>query len=227
MSPQPLGHVFQDIDLAYNRNVLEQRPELAKLIAQLLAQWSIIEMYTGMVFVSLVGENADTTMIVYDSLTSAGAKDGSLSALARHKLSADDLQIFTATMKLVNKLSKERNAFAHGMIASRDELPDGVVVVDARDVTLSYYAYLVCDVDGRPASRTYSDASQRIMKKSRVYRADDLRKLVQQMEAAQQLMAGLVMFCRPGQQTTEARNAFLSVPEISKFVHQASSKRHG
>lgn len=66
MSPQPLHHLFDDVQFDYSAKVLADRPVLASLTAQIIASWSVIEMHTGLIFASLVGENADTTMIVYD-----------------------------------------------------------------------------------------------------------------------------------------------------------------
>lgn len=216
MAPQPMGHVFKDVDLTYNVAILEQRPAIARLVAQVVTQWSVIEMYIGLAFASLVGETSDATMIVYDALTTAGAKDAALMALARQRLSREDADLFSAVIRCLNKVSKDRNLLAHGVVASRNELQDGIVIIDSRLFTRAYYAKLVCEVEGQPPSVVFNNVVEELKAKSPIYREADLVQLIEKITYWQRIAGALVMFCRRGRQTDEGRRLLSSVPDIVK-----------
>lgn len=219
MSPQPMGPVFKEIHLCASASVLEQRPKLAILVAQIISQWSVVEMYVGNVFACLIGANNDSAMIMYDSLRTAGAKHSTMQSLARHRIHPEDMKLFQAVLNAIKPVEVKRNAFARCTINSRDDLPDGIILVDPRHVARAVYARMLHST--LPPS--FQNVSDELKRKSLIYREADLRLILKEIEEAQELAFYLAGLFLSGDHLPDARSRLQSSARVAKELSRGSA----
>jgi hypothetical protein len=115
MPPQPLSKVRADASFALGPGALPARPQLAALVAEVIAFWSEVELQRGRLLGSLLGSSYEIAVAMYLALTSATAQRAALDAAARVALSDPEYELFRQMAALAKPAEAERNHFAHGL----------------------------------------------------------------------------------------------------------------
>jgi hypothetical protein len=132
MPPQRLSKVKPNAGLALGPGTFSMRPQLAALVAAVIAFSAEIELQRGRLLAALLGSpNHETALAMYLSLTSGAARRSALRAAAQTALTGVDLHLFEEITKASRATQKERNDFAHGLWGYSDDLPDSLLLVDS------------------------------------------------------------------------------------------------
>src|ERR1700739_185557 len=102
MPIQPLSRVIPQntsMDLRFmTQDTMAQRPALAALIAEVIAEWSQVECSLGVVLAVILETEAQTGLAMFLTLTSSNNKMTMVSAAAKAKLTASDEELFGAIL---------------------------------------------------------------------------------------------------------------------------------
>ena len=135
MARQPLLYVRRNAQVRFPANALKERPELAILMAECIAVWSIIEVEMATMLAAIMKAHAKPSAAVFLSIRNARAQREAITAAAEIELTGRDLEMFQAIMIVYQALEAQRSDLAHGVFGVTVEIPDSVVWVEARDYT--------------------------------------------------------------------------------------------
>src|SRR4051794_13329245 len=128
MPRQPFLPTFSYVKhYAVGPTCLEQRPALAAIIGQCMGMWANAELHVALSLGALLGVESDAAVAVFLSLRNARAQREAISAAAAIILSADEFDVFDATMAVYSAVGRHRHDLAHGIYGIADELPDAVL----------------------------------------------------------------------------------------------------
>jgi hypothetical protein len=135
--PQPLKTFGDKVKRIYLSNSGDSpsrnRPELALLAMNVIAEHSILDAFFRSVFITLLGENPRPAAAVYSSLNSENARRDAFRAVAKTSLSNPEMDVLECLFTLQNPVSKTRNKLAHWTWGHSPELPDAFLLVDPED----------------------------------------------------------------------------------------------
>lgn len=134
MAPQPLWKVRRNAIPNFGHQALRKRPQLAIRVAETVAAWAQAEVALGLTAATLLGGNASTVMAMHASLNGFQPRADSLLAAARTRLSAEDGDLFEATLGVIRKAATKRHEFAHWLWGHCDELPDALLLVEPKEL---------------------------------------------------------------------------------------------
>src|SRR6266567_1686205 len=115
MPPQRLSKVRPAAAIALGPGALPAGPNLAALVAQVIAFWSEVELQRGRYLGALLGGGRNAAVAMYLAITSAAARRDALAAASKAILSEGEYELFSRIMRLARAAEKERNVFAHGL----------------------------------------------------------------------------------------------------------------
>jgi hypothetical protein len=130
--PQPLNRVIPNGEFKENASVLSDKPDLAVLVASIFAHWAHIEGALSLLLVRVLGADAEPAIAMFATLTAQHLQMGALEAAAKAALSADDFDVFLATMSVIDSVQTPRNHLAHWIWGHCDQLPDALLLADPR-----------------------------------------------------------------------------------------------
>ncbi|HLH12435.1 MAG TPA: hypothetical protein VKV77_11230 [Methylovirgula sp.] len=113
-----------------------ERPEVASWIAQCITCWSWVETQTSRLFSLLLGLNIEAGVELYNSFGGASLKENAIKVLARSKLAPAHYQLIDALLKVINSHQKTRDKIAHWYWGISDQIQDGLVLVDPKDILI-------------------------------------------------------------------------------------------
>jgi hypothetical protein len=136
--PQPLNRVipngeFSPIRIRPNESgVLDDNPELAKLVASIFALWASIEHSLSLLLVSVLGADVEPAITMFATLTAQHLQMGALQAAAKAALSADDFDVFCAAISMTESVRTPRNHLAHWIWGTCEQLPDALLLAEPK-----------------------------------------------------------------------------------------------
>lgn len=136
MPPQPLLKVCSAATVELSPQRVIERPQVAAWIAECIACWSIVETHTSRLFTLLLDVNVEAGMELYNQFGGASLKENVIKALARSKLHRKDFEIIDALLKVINSHQKTRDKIAHWYWGISDQVPDGLVLIDPRELLI-------------------------------------------------------------------------------------------
>lgn len=86
--PQPLNRVRPNAFFRHDPNVLDDKPKLAELVANIFAHWGLIEHRLSLLLVRVLGADAEPALAMFSTLTAQHLQLGALEAAAKAALSA-------------------------------------------------------------------------------------------------------------------------------------------
>jgi hypothetical protein len=179
MPRQPYLPVYQDQSYVVGALVLKDRDDLAAPIGKIIALWSHVDNEIGTLFSLLMGTQSDAALAVFLTLRRSSNQRDALTAAAQFKLSADDLTIFNALMKVYGSLEVERNTLAHGCFGRCDEDPTLLYCIE-----IKHNVHFIVETLSRETRGDFStDRHARLKEHLYVYRKADLDKLYADMES--------------------------------------------
>lgn len=136
MPPQPLLTVCSNATVELSPQRIIERPQVAAWVGECIACWSIVEHETSRLFTLLLDVNVEAGMELYNQFGGASLKENGIKALARSKLQRPDYEIIDALLKMIKSQEKTRNKIAHWYWGVSDQVPDGLVLVDPRELLI-------------------------------------------------------------------------------------------
>ena len=131
MPPQPLSSKRRkNMRFDFTPDRIEERPELAILVAKSIAIWAVVENQWGRILATMLGANATYVLAMYQVLTGGNAQRDALLAVAEKALPPDLLEMFVAIGELARPLAKVRNKMAHWLWGVAHEMPDALLLYD-------------------------------------------------------------------------------------------------
>jgi hypothetical protein len=130
MSPQPLSRVKPRTKVLASPDAIILRPQLAPLIAEIIARWADIEANVGSILAYLLRAEAGPTVAMLGAIRSASAQMDMIAAAGARKLVDPELEVFEAVLKMARSAAYKRNRIAHHIWAHSEELPDALLLIE-------------------------------------------------------------------------------------------------
>jgi hypothetical protein len=130
--PQPLNRVIPDGSFEPDSKVLDDKPEMAKLVAGIFSRWASIEQRLSLLLVRILGADAKPAIAMFSTLTAQHLQMGALEAAAEAALSPDEFDAFLSTLSVTNSVQTPRNHLAHWVWGKCDKLPDALLLGDPK-----------------------------------------------------------------------------------------------
>jgi hypothetical protein len=129
---QPINRVIRDPEVFLDRNILDDKPEMAILVARIFSTWGWIEHELSLLLVRILGANADAALAIVSTLQAQHLQLGALEAAAKASLSPDNFEVFQAVIAVTNSVQKPRNRLAHWIWGGCKQSPDAMVLADPK-----------------------------------------------------------------------------------------------
>lgn len=123
-----------------NRDVtgaMQQRPNLAILVAQIATNWTRIEELLGRTLTQLLGAEAKSGMVMYQALSGGASRTSVLRAVARYRSAVIAAELETV-LAAVRTTGGKRNDIIHGHWFYSDDHPDDLVWLASKHDLISY-----------------------------------------------------------------------------------------
>ena len=133
--PQPLSKVRPGAGFQLG-NVgdypLKRHPDLALLLAESIASWGNVESFMLNLFVDLMGGPEDRAATVFLAQETQTAKSAAIVAVAEEYLPDEIKPLLRAIFAILKTNQKARDKIAHGVWGDTKELPDALLLCNAR-----------------------------------------------------------------------------------------------
>jgi hypothetical protein len=130
--PQPLSRVRSNAYVQHDPNVLDGNPKLARLVANILGYWGLIEYRLSLLLVRVLGADAAPALAMFSTLIAQHLQLSALEAAAKSALSDDEYDVFKAAIVVANRVQTPRNHLAHWTWVSCRELPDALLLANPK-----------------------------------------------------------------------------------------------
>src|SRR5262249_28344491 len=136
--PQPLNRVitngeFSAIGIRPNESgILDDKPELAKLVASIFGLWASIEHSLSLLLVSVLGADVEPAIAMFATLTAQRQQMGALEAAAKAALSPNDFDVFRAAISMTGRVQTPRNHLAHWIWGTCKQIPDALLLAEPK-----------------------------------------------------------------------------------------------
>jgi hypothetical protein len=111
--PQPINRIVSDPEVYLKVDVLQDKPDLAILVAEIFSVWARIELELSYLLVRVLGADAAPAIAMYSTLTAQHLLLGALQAAAKAALAPDDFDVFLAAIAVSDRVQTPRNHLAH------------------------------------------------------------------------------------------------------------------
>jgi hypothetical protein len=201
-------------------SALGARPELAVLVARIIATWSLVEGFIGLAATALLAGRADVAMSIFESLPSS-AQTTALYAAAKSALPREDAELFCAALKVTNSLGKGRNSLAHGIIASADGIGDAILLVEQRNFVELTKLFFHYPDNWRDRPEQVAREIKKFSRKVLVVGKSELEEMLQEIERANKLATYLSVLAAPNHHDKEtARSELQADPAVAQQLRK-------
>jgi hypothetical protein len=128
--PNPLSTVKPGATVELNTNALKERPELSQLIAVAVGKWAHVEHLLALLMIRILGANHRPSIAMFTTLTSSNLQMVALKAAGQAGLRDDDLDHFSASVRVAESAGKQRHKLAHWIWGQSPDLPNALLLAD-------------------------------------------------------------------------------------------------
>jgi hypothetical protein len=193
--PQPLNRVVPNGEFRPDTSVLNDKPELAKLVARIFALWGFIEHSLSVLLVRLLGADAEPAIAMFATLTAQRLQMAALKAAAMAALSGDDFDVFCAAISVTDSVQTPRNHLAHWIWGNCEQLPDALLLAEPKAQKDRDQKLMLCfERAGEPDVNEIIKLDQYDPATVLVYRRGDLERAMRDLEDAQKIAALLTVY---------------------------------
>lgn len=130
--PNPLSKVQPNAVLFIGPGAVQEEPELAKWITNIVTIWPHLENQLGFSLARFLDGEAHVGVAIYNALTGSTAQRAILLNAAQTALEGDEaLPLFMVLLDVTKSLAKRRAPLAHDMWASSPQVPDALLCIKA------------------------------------------------------------------------------------------------
>jgi hypothetical protein len=172
------------------------QPVLAARIAAIVIMWNEVDATVGNMLAHIIGVEAVPGILIYSELTSAGAKKGALTAIARRYLPPDKMKRLEELLKDYRNRSGERSDIVHGYWGVCDSIQDALVRGDTAEFVAWNTKAFIAEMQGAPIP-THERAADRppLM----VYKSADFFKIIDRITDLHESLAAFSAEIATGQ----------------------------
>jgi hypothetical protein len=174
MPRQPFLPDFSHLQYGVGVTALEDRPELAAIVANCIARWSYVDNEMGNLFSTLLGSDSPATLELFLVIRRANNQINAIRVAAKHALSDEKLRLFEALMRVYESLEKERNALAHGCFGIASNDPSVLLWIDVKD-HVHFQAEVLPKIHN---GKSVANPHERLKNKMFVYHKADLLQIL-------------------------------------------------
>lgn len=215
-SRQPLKRKYRNVKVTFGAAFLEDRPEAAAAIGRCVALWTEVEAQQARLLAKLLKANTEPALAMFLALRSGRAQSEVLNAVAGAVLDSDDLELFSAVMRVCSAAEKERNHLAHGRYGGAYAIANGVAWIDP--VHLVEHAAMI---DARGITK---DSEDWVRDRTFVYEPEDIETIAQDIAEAGTLLSLFTGYLEPGWAARGEREArrlqLCSEPRLAREIRQ-------
>lgn len=216
MQPLSTFRKFRGARLALMQdNIMSLAPEIAKLVAEAVAQWSEVECLQGTLLAYIIDAEPQTAGAMYLALNAANAREALLNSAAQTKMSVREYDVFCAVMAYVRSTAKQRNRLAHWCWATSLDIPkDTLLLIDPAS-RISYEANFQA---GPQNYKPHDDREIFVVSR------DDISRIVRDIVCARSYlgrMAGMMWKANTQEKRDELRRSLSAEPAIRQFLQNA------
>ena len=209
--PQRLNRVIRNGEFRPNDSVLNDNPELAKLVASIFALWASIEHSLGLLLTSVLGAGAEPAIAMFATLRGERPQMGALEAAAKAALSPNEFDVFRAAISVTDSVRTGRNHLAHWIWGTCKQLPDTLLLAEPkaqkdreRELNLAF------ERAGGPDVKEIINLERYNPTTVLVYRRGDLERAKRDLQDAERITALLTIYldrqvCRWASDTFEGQ----------------------
>jgi hypothetical protein len=178
---QPLSRVVPESKMVgldiWPRDAMVQRPKVAVLVAEAIAEWAQVECSVGVILAVILETEAQTALAMFSALTSSNNQMTIVEAAAKAKLTKADSDLLSALLKIARRAAKERHKLAHWCWALAYELPEALLLIDP-----DYLGTLIANMNG------YHDALAPV-DRTRIFvlKETDAKRIVEKISESKEL----------------------------------------
>jgi hypothetical protein len=121
--------------IRFPANAPSERTELASLIGECIALWSLTEAHMAILLGAIMQAETAVASAVFLSIRNSRAQKDALTEAAQVALTGRELEMFSAIAFVYQSLDKQRGDLAHGIFGVTEELPDALLWISAKDYT--------------------------------------------------------------------------------------------
>lgn len=133
--PQPLSKVAPNANIMIG-NVgdypMQRHPELALLVAEVIASWANVESFLLNLFIELMGGPKGKAATVFVSLDSRSARTAAIQAVAR-SLPEKHKKLLDAILAVTKSNAKSRDKIAHHIWGDSPNIPNALLLHNPKD----------------------------------------------------------------------------------------------
>lgn len=218
MAPKPLNQLTRKpVGYVTGPDGLHHRPELAKLVMDMIATWSIIEARLSNVLVKLLGAQARPAMAMFSALTSSQAQIAALKAAAITILPPPYRKTFEAAIIVLRRVAKKRHMLAHWIWAYSGTFQECLLLIDPS----KQVQYQVSVEEGIAAGWNELIFEPQI-DGVWVYTLNDLIEIALEFNAVERVVWNLLLLCYKNDSAETAHHRLLNEPRIQKELARAT-----
>ena len=204
--PQPLPP-HKKIHFHFHPLGILERPDLAAHIGAISGLWNDIETRMNIFLASLLGDEAETVIAVFQSIQNDGARRAAADAICSLKLDPTEREAYQEAQRLVGARYADRNSIVHGAWGISDTYPDSLLWMDVRDSTTQ--AVLLMKLQGPTHTEERKRVQAKFQRKILRYEKRDFEEIESRINDA---YAKLLAFTKPYLERAFAGNALIDVP---------------
>lgn len=131
--PQPLSQVRSGVKvIKWSPDALNDKPELAVLVAGIFAASACIDHEMGMLLGRVLGADAAAALAISAKLESQNLQRIALKAAAKAVMTENDYKIFQAVTSVTESAQAERHRLAHWLWGACEELQTSLLLMDPK-----------------------------------------------------------------------------------------------
>lgn len=200
-------------------NVMDCAPEIGKLVAEVIAQWSEIEYLQGALLAYIIHTEPHTAVAMYLSLKAAHAREALLNSAAKTKLSVREYDVFSAVMAHTKSVAAQRNKLAHWCWATSPDIPENTLLL----VDPESKIHLEAGFLARPVTLALHDPKDVLFVEK-----EDVARVVRDIIQARNYLgrlSGVVWNQNTQSQRAEFRQSLSSEPAIRQLLENMENAR--
>jgi hypothetical protein len=176
MSRKRLDQVYLTARVEWQANAMQRRPQLGALVAYAIASWAYVEASLGNFLTLLLGSNAAPTIALFMNSRMASQQIEDVRSVAKAVFSEHDFILAKTVLDFAKKLAEQRNELAHSLWGYSDDIPDGIIAVNAGQ-------YMIKNFQQASGDQVASRFDKPKMHEAWVYKEEDLIEIIKQIEA--------------------------------------------
>ena len=222
--PQPLPNVRRGANAIMSGGlVIENRPDLALKMMQVMMAWAEVESFVGQIMASSFGEEALDAINEAIGCPNATGQREILMRRARTKFDQEQIDDLTALMEQYKSAQKGRNKIAHWSPGFSPEVPDSVLLLDPKHMWRQAEAFSRFVREGG-GTQMAPPSPKAILSKALVFFMRDFEEMLADIAALRQAFGLINFLLIGGAVAVGARDQLHSIPQFQTGKNSLSER---